>query len=349
MTAPAHPPIFDGHNDALLRLWKGRPDSIDGFAAGSDGHIDLPRARQGGFAGGLFAIFVPGDLKIDLKALTQPSYDIPLPDAVGREEALLTVHEQAAILLDLDRRGDVTLCRTSANVAAAIDGGQVAAVMHMEGAEAIGPDLAALDVLYAAGLRSIGPVWSRPTIFGHGVPFRYPADADIGPGLTPEGKAFAERVGALRMVFDTSHLNTAGFWDVAEIGLPLVATHSNAHAICPISRNLTDDQLSAIGETGGIVGLNFATAFLRPDGQMRPEGAMEPLIRHLDHMIATAGEDHVGLGSDFDGGMMPQEIGSVAGLGALREAMSRAGYGKALIAKICHENWVAALRRILGD
>lgn len=340
--------IFDGHNDVLLRLWKGRPGSLDGFASGSNGHIDVPRAKEGGFSGGFFAIFVPGDLEFDLAAVNKPKYALPLPDPLSHDEGLRVTLEQAAVLIELDRRGDLALCRTVADIEAAMDVGRIAALMHIEGAEAIGPDLAALDVLYAAGLRSVGPVWSRHTIFGYGVPLSYPADPDIGPGLTDHGKALAQRVQDLGMVFDLSHLNAAGFWDVAELGLPLIATHSNAHAICPHARNLTDDQLRAIGETGGIVGLNYVTAFLRPDGQMLRDGAYEHMIPHLDHMIELAGEDHVGLGSDFDGGVMPAEIGSVAGLGMLRRAMDAAGYGEDLIAKICHGNWLACLRRVLG-
>lgn len=342
------PLIFDGHNDALLRLWRNGRDQLSTFAEGGAGHVDVPKARAGGFAGGLFAIFVPGDAKFDLTALGRETYDIPTPPELNEAEALKATLEQAAILLELEARGDLTVCRTVADIRAAMADGQLAAVMHIEGAEGIGPDLAALDVLYAAGLRSIGPVWSRETIFGSGVPFRFPSDGNIGPGLTEDGKRLVARAHAKRMVVDLSHLNEAGFWDVAELGVPLVATHSNAHALTPVSRNLTDRQLTAIGETGGIVGLNFATAFLRPDGQMRPEGALDMMPRHLEHMISLAGEDHVALGSDFDGGVMPDEIADVGGLDALRDAMDRAGFSADLIERICHRNWLDALERIWG-
>ncbi|MEO0653365.1 MAG: dipeptidase [Pseudomonadota bacterium] len=348
MTPAPEPLIFDGHNDLLLRLWKGGPSAVDSFATGSSGHIDRPRAVQGGFAGGLFAIFVPGNADFDMSALTQSSYDLAEPPELEQADALEVTLSQANILLELDRRGDLTLCRGAGDIRKAMAAGQIAAVMHLEGAEAIDPELEQLDVLYDLGLRSVGPVWSRRTAFGFGVPFRFPGDGDVGPGLTTAGKALAVRAQAKGMVFDTSHLNVAGFWDAAELGLPLVATHSNAHAVCPHSRNLFDDQLRAIGETGGMVGLNLATAFLRPDGRMVPDGAMEPLIRHLDHMIALAGEEHVGLGSDFDGALVPEEIGSVAGLDALRGAMIQAGYGKALIERLCHGNWVSAIERIVG-
>ncbi|MCB0016087.1 MAG: dipeptidase, partial [Anaerolineales bacterium] len=183
-----------------------------------------------------------------------------------------------------------------------------------EGAEAIDPDFHALDVLYAAGLRSLGPVWSRPTIWGEGVPFRYPSTGDIGAGLTEDGKRLVKRCGEMGVMIDLSHLNEKGFWDVAELSpKPLVATHSNAYELCPHARNLTDEQLDAVKASDGMVGLNFAAGFLRADGQMRADVPLGQMIAHLDHMIGRMGEDHVGLGSDFDGAVIPEAIGDVAG------------------------------------
>ncbi|MEY8840506.1 dipeptidase, partial [Cribrihabitans sp. XS_ASV171] len=119
--------------------------------------------------------------------------------------------------------------------------GRMAAIFHIEGAEAIDPDLHMLDVFHAAGLRSLGPVWSRPTLYGHGVPFRFPSGPDTGAGLTDLGLRLVRRCNELGIMLDLSHLNEAGFWDVArQSSAPLVASHSNAHAICPHSRNLTD-------------------------------------------------------------------------------------------------------------
>ncbi len=109
----------------------------------------------------------------------------------------------------------------------------------------------ALETWYAAGLRSLGPVWSRPNAFGHGVPFISPSSPDTGPGLTEAGRALVGRCAELGILVDLSHLNEAGFWDVAALEPgPLVATHSAAHALCATSRNLTDAQLDAIGESG---------------------------------------------------------------------------------------------------
>lgn len=201
-------------------------------------------------------------------------------------------------------------------------------------------DLLALDALYALGLRSLGLVWSRPTLFAEGVPFQSGKDGDTGPGLTKLGKKLVARCAELSLIVDTSHLTMKGFWDVAEAGLPLVATHSNAFELCKATRNLTDLQLKAIGETGGMVGLNFGTLFLSEAGWSTGKATIADCMKQLDHMIEIAGEDHVGLGSDLDRAPMPQGINSAADLGILRDAMSAHGYSDALVAKICNENWL---------
>jgi membrane dipeptidase len=202
-----------------------------------------------------------------------------------------------------------------------------------------------LALFHAAGLRSLGPVWSRPTIFGHGVPMRFPGDPDTGPGLTDTGKALVRACNDLRILIDLSHLNEKGFDDVAALSnAPLVATHSNAHALCPSSRNLTDRQLALIRETDGLVGLNFAAVFLREDGRMRTDFGIDVMLRHLDHLIEKLGETRVALGSDFDGASVSAEIGDAAGLTALRSAMRAHGYDEPLLERLCHGNWLRVLR-----
>jgi len=352
MSTPA-PLIFDGHNDVLLKLSvDGGRDAVDGFVTGRDGHIDVPRAKTGGFGGGFYAMFVrsPTDMDAKLEEMTKPEYDLPLPAPIPTAEALATVMKQAALLIQMEEIGAVRICRSTDDIRTSFDDGRIAAIMHIEGAEAIDPDFYALDVLYRAGLRSIGPVWSRPTIFGEGVPFRYPSTGDIGGGLTPSGEDLVKRCNKMGIMIDLSHLNEAGFWDVARISdAPLVATHSNVHAICPHSRNLTDKQLAAIAESDGMVGLNFAAAFLREDGQMDCNIPLDTMLRHLDYLIDKLGEDRVGLGSDFDGAMVPEAIGDVAGLGNLRDAMRAHGYSDSLIAKLAHENWLRVLGITWGE
>ncbi|MEM7723652.1 MAG: membrane dipeptidase [Pseudomonadota bacterium] len=346
-------PVFDGHNDALLKLSMAESDPVDLFRDGGPGHVDVPKARAGGMIGGFFALYSPTpNLPLDFAIFDSPPYDIPLPPPLSRAEADPPVQAQAAIAGQLEAAGLLRFMRSAADVDAGFDaamgGGPMAAVLHLEGAECIGPDGEGLDALYEAGLRSLGPVWSRPTVFAHGVPFRFPSDGDTGPGLTAEGRALVRACVARDMVVDCSHMTLKGFFDVAEEGAALVATHSNACAISNGARNLTDDQLRAIGQTGGMVGLNYATMFLRPDGGRDPAGALDHAVPHLAHMIDMAGENHVGLGSDFDGAPMPEGLESAVDLPTLVGLMRDAGFGDALIEKLCAGNWRAFLKRTLG-
>ncbi len=220
----------------------------------------------------------------------------------------------------------------------------------MEGAEAIDQNFELLDVLYEAGLRSLGPVWSRPNAFGHGVPFRCPSSPDTGPGLTDLGKELIGACNRLKILIDLSHLNERGFWDVAAISnAPLVATHSNAHALSPHARNLTDNQLAAIRKAGGMVGVNFATSFLRKDGRQDADTPLELVFEHLEHMLKHVGEDGVGFGSDFDGAKIPAGIGNAGGLQNLVEIMRVRGYGELLIEKVCNRNWLRVLGQTWGE
>lgn len=353
MNSRTDPAIFDGHNDVLLQLYRaGGLSASAQFGSGRDGAIDLNKAKAGGFGGGFFAVYVPSPMDIDAKfeEMTKASYDLDLPDPIDWQAAVPVAMAQAAILFDLEKRGFLTVCRSAAEIRAALANGKMAAILHMEGAEAIDPDFHTLDVLYQAGLRSLGPVWSRTTIFGHGVPFRYPSTGDIGPALSDHGLRLIKRCDEKNIMVDLSHLNEAGFWDVARHSTkPLVATHSNVHGICPHSRNLTDKQLAAIRESDGMVGLNFAVAFLRADGRMVAEVPLEQMLRHLEYLIEHLGEDRVGFGSDYDGAIVPEALTSCAGLPALRHAMMNHGYDDALMAKLCHENWLRVLEKTWGE
>ena len=353
LSSDGFPLVFDGHNDVLTQIMRnGGVEACSLFSAGSAFHIDLPKARAGGFAGGFFAVWVPSpDTGVPYQELmSQASYDVPLPEPLEQPLALKMALEEMAILFRLQSMGVLRICHTATAIRACMSEGIIAAILHMEGAEAIDEDLHALDVLFEAGLRSLGPVWSRPTAFGEGVPFRFPAGPDIGGGLTPLGKSLVQRCNEKGILIDLSHMNEAGFDDVAVLSEhPLVATHSNVHALCAQPRNLTDRQLAIIAESGGVVGLNFATAFLGEDGQMRPDTPLDIMLRHLDHLIEHLGEEGVALGSDFDGAVVPEAIGDVAGLPALRAAMVQHGYSPQLMSRLCHENWLNVLERTWGE
>ena len=343
-------PVFDGHNDMLLRfaLHKAHaPEHLFGQGDGR-GHIDLPRARAGGFAGGFFAAFPPPVALPKPDEARKGPGDDRQPALLALDAAQASTAHMFAILLRLERAfpADLLVCRGVADIRSALETGRMAAVMHIEGAEAIDPDLNMLELLHAAGLRSLGLVWSRSNAFAHGVPFRFPSSPDTGPGLTDAGRALVRACNGRRIMIDLSHLNERGFWDVAALSsAPLVATHSNVHALCPASRNLTDRQLDAIRESRGVVGLNFATAFLRPDGAMRADTDLDLMLRHLDALIERLGEDGVALGSDFDGAVVPAAIGSVAGLPTLFALLRLSGYSEDLLDKIAHGNWLSLLER----
>ena len=355
MTELAADLVFDGHNDVLFRLFKKHARGVEHDFVDGDGkgHLDLPRMRKSGFGGGLFAVYVPSgdDLgKLD-DQMTGASYDVPLAPLMSATEAMPTALAMIATLLRIERaaKGAFKVCRSGVEIRDTLGSGAVAAVLHIEGAEAIDGNLDTLEQLYAAGLRSLGPVWSRPTIFGHGVPFRFPSTGDTGPGLTDAGKALIKACNGLGVAIDLSHLNEKGFWDVAKFSSkPLIASHSNAHALCPHARNLTDRQLDTIAGSGGLVGLNFATSFLRADGQRTAKTPLETMLRHLDHLIGRLGIEHVGLGSDFDGATIPEAIGDVTGLAALRVAMRKHGFDDAAMRRLCHENWISVLERTWG-
>jgi len=348
-------PTFDGHNDVLLRLYKSTSsDPVADFLNGEEaGHIDLIKARAGAFKGGLFALYSPSAAEpLGFgRQMQGGDYALPLPPPLSVDEARTSVAKELAILLKIIResQGRVALCRDVAEIRAAIARDALAVVLHLEGADSIDVDLDFLEVLYATGLRSIGPVWSRDNAFGHGVPFQFPSAPFIGEGLTEAGERLVAYCNAMKILVDLSHITEKGFWDVARLSkAPLVATHSNAHALCPSPRNLTDRQLAAIRDTQGMVGLNFATSFLRPDGSMRADTSIDLMVEQIDYLLERLGEDHVGLGSDFDGAVVPEAIGSAAGLQVLYEALRKKGYPEALLIKLGSTNWLDVLERTIG-
>ncbi len=349
-----HPlPIFDGHNDVLLHLHLSQQGEGRSFFVESEkGHLDLPRMRKGGFGGGFFAVFVPpesGTLKAeDSIKLTATGYEFPLAPAISYTYALETTLAVTARLfqLEAESEGQVKIVRTADELETCLRNGVLAALLHFEGAEAIDPHLDTLEVFYQAGLRSLGIVWSRPNIFGHGVPFNFPHSPDTGPGLTDLGKDLVRRCNQLGIMIDLSHITEQGFWDVAKLSdKPLVATHSNVHALCPCPRNLTDTQLDAIRASEGMVGLNFAVSFLRPDGHNNADTSIDIMVQHIDYLVEHLGIEYVSFGSDFDGATIPQEIHDVTGLPKLLQALRSHGYDDVALRKLAYENWVRVLRK----
>jgi len=355
-------PVLDGHNDTLLHLAIKEPRSEETFFTGRDGHIDFGKAKAGGLAGGFFAMFVPTPgwkkevLWREMGKKGHPKvskgWDVPLARRVTQGPAMNAVMTMMATAFRMEAisEGSFKVVRSHKQLAAAMDKGILAAILHMEGVEALKKDLDSLAVLHRAGLRSLGPVWSRSNAFGHGVPFNFPDFPDIGPGLTPAGEDLVRLCNELRILVDLSHMNEKGFWDVARITrAPLVATHSGAHALCSSPRNLTDDQLKAIGESGGIVGVNFARAFLRKDGLGNRRTSLTEIVRHVEYIADKIGGDHVALGSDFDGTQVPQDLQDASGLQRLLKVMRERGIRGKALRRIAHGNWLRVLKKTWED
>tara|TARA_Y100000768_G_scaffold94013_1_gene68036 strand:+ start:671 stop:1747 length:1077 start_codon:yes stop_codon:yes gene_type:complete len=352
--------IFDGHNDVLFRLYLKNTKEVhyDFINGDNQGHLDLPRMIKSNFSGGFFAIYVPSPeaevtdsgKPIHYDDMNKDEYSLPLPNLIDSNEALPIVMKKISILSQIEKHsnGRIKICRSGNELQQSFLENSLSIIMHIEGAECIDENFYNLETLYSLGLRSIGPVWSRPTIFGEGVPFAFPQSPDTGGGLTELGIELINHCNNLNLIVDNSHLNEKGFWDIAKHSKhPLVATHSNAHILCPHTRNLTNRQLDAIKDTKGIVGVNFAPAFLRPDGKMIAETELQIIADHFKYFIDYMGEDFVGFGSDFDGAMMPKELNSVLGMSKLINLLLDQGFDKSLMHKICHQNWINLINRIL--
>lgn len=352
------PPIFDGHNDTILSMITTGRSFFDRSA---EGHIDLPRSRQGGLGGGFFAIYIRDPVTVGPSGQADLSPERVLniygdertwPDPMALDYAQSVALELFGRLLHIAQasNGTVKIVRTAAELQDCLHQGVFAMLIHFEGAEPLDPDGYALETFYAAGLRSVGLTHSRRNRFATGVPFKFPHAPDTGEGLTEAGKTLVRQLNRRKVMIDLSHLNEKGFWDVAAISdAPLVATHSNAWALSNTPRNLTDGQMDAIRRSQGVAGLNFHVGFLREDGSREAATPIARMVEHLRYMADRMGIDCVALGSDFDGATMPAELKDAAGLPRLMQALADAGFGGEDLTKIAHGNWVRVLRQTWGQ
>jgi membrane dipeptidase len=338
-------PVFDGHNDTIQQIGKGKRSF---FRHGAKGHLDLPRAHEGGMIGGCFAIFVP-DPDEDVAEMEKAGFDPnekkkypspPLEFSWAYNHAIDQLLGIYKIVGESD--GEVAIVRSTNDIRYNMGSDVFSIEIHMEGADAIDDDLDSLEWLYMAGLRSLGIVWSRPNNFGSGVPIKRTGSPDIGPGLTDAGKGLVRACNELGILIDVSHLNEAGFWDVVQTSTkPVVASHSNANALAPAVRNLTDKQLDAVRDSEGMVGINYHCGFLRNDGFSNPQETSLSLIAdHLIYIADRIGIDKVALGSDFDGAAMPGDLKDAAGLPRLMDELRGRGLDDDALRKVGFENWL---------
>jgi membrane dipeptidase len=339
--------FFDGHNDTLKNLYlSGR----DFFKWNEMGHIDIPRARKAGMQGGLFAILCiaqhPEQRQFGYGlTIDENSWEVAYPERLDYDYAIEFTMEILNFTLNMVNSCEhIKIIYDYQDILESINQDKLAIVLHFEGAEAIKNDLCNLEFYYEKGLRSLGPVWSRPNAFGYGVPFKFPCSPDTGPGLTQMGKNLIHECNKLGIIIDLAHINKKGFFDVAQIThKPLVVSHAGVHNVCPSTTNLCDSQIDAIGDTNGIIGIIFDILNTRPDGRFITDSPLEIIVRHIDYITNRIGIDHVGIGSDFDGGQMPASLKDVSYLPQLLQALKIKGYSKDDIEKIAYKNWYRIL------
>ena len=347
------PPIFDGHNDVLHKLHDAGSLSARSFFLDQKiGHLDYPRAARVNFRGGLFAVYPPNPPEVpparERVVPNDRGYQVKIAPPLAYDFASRLTWEMIDLLyqIEAESEGKFAVVKEPRELKNHFLEGTMTAVLHLEGAEAVQTDLENLEDFYQHGLRSLGLTWSRENAFGYGVPFAIPSSPDTGPGLKPPGKALVKACNQLGIMVDLAHLNERGFWDAAALSdAPLVSSHTAAHALTPRSRNLTDDQLRAVQESGGLVGVTFSVNDL--DGGRRPknDAPLEALIRHIRYLVDLIGIDHVAFGSDLDGTTISSEIGDVTGFRKIFQALEKAGFTKPELEKIANKNWMRVLER----
>jgi len=258
--------------------------------AHSDMLSDLLGQRALGETGVLQKTWVPGMKEggIDLRVAAMFSSPQYLPELALRR----ALDQVAALLAELEGSPNACLCTTYADILQAKAEGKRGFILGMEGVEPLGADLGLLRIFYALGLRVMGLTHALRNYAADGAFFDPKKTGQVG-GLSDFGVSLVEQAQAMGIVIDVSHLNDPGFWDVIKFATgPIIASHSNCRALRDHPRNLTDEQIKAVADTGGVIGINAASLFTEP-----PD--LPHLMDHLDHLVEVAGREHVGLGLDF--------------------------------------------------
>lgn len=305
--------VIDTHCDTLGRVLEGQRR----LGERSDlGQFDLVRAREGGLTAQVMATFVSEQRQGD--GIRQ-SIDF-----------IDTLYEELEAFPKLAR-----LATSGKDVREAKSHGEVALILGMEGAEGLGGSIRALRMFHRLGLRVLGLTWNRRNEAADGA-----GEMPHAGGLSNFGRQLVQECNRLGILLDVSHLSPRGVTDVLELtGAPIVATHSNAAAVYPHVRNLSDEQMEGIAATGGVVGVVPVPPFL---GEYDERAPLEPLFQHLEHMISVVGEDHVGLGLDFDGvgDMRTEGIEDVTQLSNLTKGMLERGHSEERVRKVLGGNFL---------
>lgn len=244
----------------------------------------------------------------------------------------------------------VKLCISYADILNAHTHGKLAAMLSIEGGEALEGDLSVLRLFYRLGVRSICLTWNFHNEIANGA-----ADSSDDIGLTCFGQQVVKEMNTLGMIIDVSHISEKGFWDVLEeTSKPVMASHSNAHKLCSHQRNLTDDQILAIKRNGGIIGINFYRAFLTDSG----EAAVDDIVNHIEYIAGLAGVEHIGLGSDFDGDVgtpdysksrfLPDGLSGIQDTYKIFEKLQKLNYSQNQIDSVAGMNILRLIKKTVG-
>jgi len=324
---------IDMHCDTLLKEIEGgrlydNPENM----------VDIRRMAEAGQCAQFFAVFFPPKIPEDVARRT----GIPLPPPLSDDELF---EKARALLLDtVARHPDVIRLALSAeDIERNFREGLCSAVLTVEDGRAVAGDLDKLRAFYDAGVRAIALTWNSANCFGYP---NSPDPHEMNRGLTEFGRQAVLEMNRLGMLVDVSHLSDGGFWDIIALSQkPFIASHSNCRALCRHPRNLTDEQIRALADKGGAVGVNFVPEFLTEDGER--QSRVEDICRHVLHLVDVGGEDCAALGSDFDGMGGKLEIGSPAEMDRLFDALRARGLTERQIEKVARLNVLRVMRDAL--
>ena len=321
LTTPLHfdALVIDGHCDTIGEQLSGKRWLGD---RSSEGHIDLPRLREGGVDAQFFACYVP----------------LPYQRHGAVAHALARLDQLHLLAERLPEQ--FVIARTAADIRQAKAVGKIAAIAGLEGAEALDGDIGVLRQFYRLGVRNLGLAWNFRNAACDGV-----SERRSGGGLTEFGVAVVQECNRLGIIIDVSHLAPAGLEDVLALSEePIIASHSNAFALCDHPRNLTDDQMAAIAAKGGLIGVTFVNAFLRRE---QPEQTtINDVLEHLEYMLAVVGEDHIAIGSDFDGCTPPTDMADTTCYPQITALLQEGGYSETIICKILGGNFMRIFEKV---
>ncbi|MBI3960475.1 MAG: membrane dipeptidase [Chloroflexi bacterium] len=311
--------VIDGHCDTIGEQLSGKRWLGD---RSDEGHIDLPRLREGGVDAQFFACYVP----------------VPYQRHGAATHALARLDQ---LHLLAERLPDqFVIARTAGDIRQAKAAGKIAAIAGLEGAEALDGEIGLLRQFYRLGVRNLGLAWNFRNAACDGV-----SERRSGGGLTEFGVAVVQECNRLGIVIDVSHLAPAGVEDVLKLSEdPIIASHSNAFALCDHPRNLTEAQLSGIAGKGGVIGVTFVNSFLRRE---QPELAtIDDVLEHLEYMLSVVGEDHIAIGSDFDGCTPPTDLKDTTAYPQITARLQERGYSETTIRKILGGNFMRIFERV---